>query len=247
MKFGLFSTCAALALATASAASAGGYIAPQVEPEVVAPIVPVTPVGNWQGAYGGVSLGYAFGGKDDFGFDYGEGEVPSQGKLKLKGINGDLHVGYRWQRDRWVFGPELSIMGGDIKDNFDFAAGTVVTPDVGLPVALGGAEAESKVNSVAALKLKTGYEVQPNTLVFGTLGVARGDFTYTVAGDDFDYKSNGVVFGLGFERMVNDRMSLVAEIERNQFDKKEVDLYPGVTTNASPSFNNVKVGVNFRF
>lgn len=230
MKFVLVST-AALAL-SAAAASAGGFTTTP-DPVVVEPVAPVIAPGNWQGGYGGVSLGYAFGGDDGFGLNPGDGSgIPRLGDLETGGINGGLHVGYRWQRDRWVIGPELSVMGGNIEDDFTSA---------------GGLDVESKVNHVIALKLKTGYEVQPNMLVYGTAGVARGDFTYTVDDEDFDFDSNGYVFGLGVERMVSDRMSVFGEIERNQFDKEEVDLGGGFSTSASPSFNNVKVGLNFKF
>lgn len=231
MKFGLLSS-AALVL-SAAAASAGGYTtAPDVVVEPVA-VAPIVAPGNWQGAYGGVSLGYAFGGDDEFGLDEDDGgPVPSRGDIELNGINGGLHIGYRWQRDRLVFGPELSVTGGNIEDSFD-------DPLLG--------EVGNKVNHVAALKLKTGFEVQPNMLVYGVAGIARGDFTYTVADEDFDYEANGYVFGLGVERMITDRMSVTGEIERNQFDKEEVELGGGVFTNASPSFNNVKLGLNFKF
>lgn len=235
MKLGLLSSAAAAAtlVLSAAAASAGGFTTVP-EPVVVEPVTPApVAAGNWQGAYGGVSLGYAFGGDDDFGLDANDGsDVETLGNLELGGVNGGLHLGYRWQRDRWVVGPELSITGGKIEDDFTTA---------------GGVDIESKVNHVAALKLKTGYEVQPNMLVYGTAGVARGDFTYTVDGEDFDYNANGFVFGLGVERMMSDRMSVFGEIERNQFDKEEVEVAPGLVSNASPSFNNVKVGVNFKF
>lgn len=229
MKFGLLSS-AALVL-SAAAASAGGFTTVP-EPVVVEPVAAPVTVGNWQGAYGGVTLGYAFGGDDDFGLD-DDTDVVALGSLEAGGVNGGLHLGYRWQRDRWVIGPELSVMMGNIDDSF--------TSD-------GGVEVDSEVNHVVALKLKTGYEVQPNMLVYGIAGISQGDFTYTVDGDEFDYEANGYVFGIGVERMLTDRMSVTGEIERNHFDKEEVELVPGaVWTNASPSFNNVKVGLNFKF
>ena len=224
-------------LAAATAASGGGYIAPEVDPVIVEPVAAVVPVGNWQGAYGGVGLGYAFGGDDQVGFD----GSPSFGDLKLKGANGEVRLGYRWQRDKWVVGPEVSLMGGDIKDSIAIVGG---------PGPAGVTEVESSVNSVLALKLKTGYEVQPNTLVYGTAGIARGDFTMSYLGVDSDYKANGYVFGMGVERMVSDRMSVTAGIERNHFKKEVVavgGLVPAVTTAATPTFNNVKLGVNFKF
>lgn len=243
MKFTLL-TSAAFAL-SAAAASAGGFTTAP-EPVVVEPVAMPVTLGNWQGGYAGATLGYGFNGDDEFGFDYGAGEVPSRGKLEVSGWNGDLHAGYRWQRDRWVFGPELSIMGGAVDDSFDLPAGTIVDTDGGL-VDLSGAEVESKVKSVLALKFKTGYEVQPDMLVFGTVGYQRGDFDLKVAGEGYSYKADGYVLGLGVERMINDRWSVTGEIEHNEFDKEEVDLGGGVHTNASPSFTNVKMGVNFKF
>ena len=53
------------ALLSVSAAHAGGFTAPVVEIE---PPLVVTPApSDWQGAYAGITLGYAFGGDDDIG------------------------------------------------------------------------------------------------------------------------------------------------------------------------------------
>ncbi|MRX49035.1 outer membrane beta-barrel protein [Paracoccus sp. S-4012] len=225
MKYS-FASVAAASLFAAGAASAGGYVAPVVEPAPIAPVItPTATVGNWQGGYAGASLGYAFGGDDEFTIATGTDNT------EISGVNGGLHVGYRWQRDRWVFGPELSITGGSIDDS----------------VTVGGVDVESSVNHVAALKLKTGYEVQPNTLLYGTAGIARGDFTFTADGTDFDYDANGYVFGIGMERKVTERMSMFGEIERNHFKSENIDLGPLGDTNTSPSFTNVKLGVNFNF
>lgn len=218
------------AFGAAGAAQAGGYTAPAVEVAPVAPVVVTAPVGDWQGGYAGGTLGYAFNGDDKIGLSSPEGA--SLGTAELSGANAGLRVGYRWQRDRWVFGPELSIDGGDIKDEFDYGEfGTF----------------ESKVNWVAALKLKAGYEVQPGTLLFGTLGVNKGDFTYNNSGTDIDYDATGYVVGIGAERMINDRVSLTGEYEYNNFGDTDVDLATDVRTVATPDFHNVKLGVNFKF
>lgn len=240
MKYGILAA-GTLFVATATAASAGGYIPPQADTAIVAPVAVVAPmVGNWEGGYAGLSLGYAFGGSDELNLN----DSPTYGKLKMDGVNGEARIGYRWQRDRWVFGPELSYMGGDIKDSIDIY-------DEALVGAGNVAALESSVRGVAALKMKAGYEVQPNMLVYGTLGVAQGDFKYEFLDAETKYSAAGAVFGVGVERMVTDRMSVTAEIERNQFKKKDI-LVSGIgdteyVTQARPSFNNIKVGLNFRF
>lgn len=222
----------AAGLVGAQGANAGGYSPAVVETNVaVAPVVQ-TQVGNWQGAYAGATLGYGFRGKDDFGLSRGGVFSGNIGRAEIKGVNAGLQLGYRWQRDQWVFGPELSVEGGSVKDKF---TGT------------NGVEVESKLKNKVALKLKAGYEVQPGTLVYGIAGLTNAKYEYNYGGANIGYKARGNVLGLGVERQVNERMSVFGEIERNSFKKKDVTLSPGLTTVTSPSFTNVKVGLNFKF
>lgn len=216
----------------AAAAQAGGYVPPVVEPAPVAPVV-VAPVGAWQGGYGGLTLGYAFSGKDEVGIDTPTG-VTTPGKLELSGANAGLRLGYRWQKDRWVFGPELGYEGGNIKDDM---------PE-------GGYEAESKIKNVLALRFKTGYEVNPGTLVYGIAGVGRAKVDYSVSGTGLDiddsFNRTGYILGLGVEKQLTDRVSLTGEYEYANFGKE--NLADGLTeTKATPKYNNVKLGVNFKF
>ncbi len=227
---------APLAVAAAVAANAGGYSAPVVE-AAVAPVVEVVPAGDWAGAYAGATLGYAFGGKDEVGVNApgaNSGMINSD-KLKLNGANAGVHVGYRWQKDRWVFGPELGFSGGNIKDSFD--DGTI--------------EASSKIKNVLALRMKTGYEVKPDLLVYGIAGVARAKVDYEVAGAGADIKDSfsrtGYVLGLGVEKKLNERMSVTGEYEYANFGKETLEDAAGNTTKATPKYNNIKVGLNFRF
>lgn len=226
VRINLIATTSA-ALLSVSAAHAGGYVAPVVDVEP-APVVTAPVAADWQGAYAGLTLGYAFGGDDEIGvrppgIDLGDAE--------LSGWNAGVRLGYRWQRDRWVVGPELSYVDGDISDDFDFAGG----------------EFESEVNNLLGVRLKTGYLVRPDTLVYGIAGWQEGDFTYSVAGQEVDYDADGYVLGLGVERRLTDRMSVTGEYEYSDFGSTDVELAGGATSVATPSFSNVKVGLNFRF
>ncbi|UFS63946.1 outer membrane beta-barrel protein [Paracoccus denitrificans] len=240
---------ASLALGTALAANAGGYTPPVVDTDVTAPVVESAPVGDWAGAYAGLTLGYAFGGDDRVGFtevDTGT-YLGDAGKLELGGANAGLHVGYRWQRDRWVFGPELSFEAGNIKDTITFDN------------QLGGStDVSSKIRNVLALRLKTGYALRPDLLLYGIAGIARADVEYKVAGTDGsggsmsesrDFKSNGYIVGLGVERKLSDRMSVTGEYEYANFGKttRTFEVDGGVSTQATPDYHNVKLGLNFKF
>lgn len=221
---------AGLAALAATGANAGGYAAPVVEAEPLTPPPAVVPA-NWQGGYVGVALGYAFGGDDDIGQNVTH-NVGDLGSAEIAGANLSLRGGYLWQRDKWVVGPELSYTAGDIKDDFDYGAGQ---------------NFESKVNHTIALKLKTGYTVRPDMLVYGLAGWQKGDFTYVVDGNDIDYDADGYVVGLGVEKKLNERVSLTGEYEYSNFGETDVDIAPGVVSKATPEYSNVKLGLNFKF
>ena len=230
---------ATLSLATAATAHAGGYTTPVVEP-IVAPIVEAAPA-DWQGGYAGLTLGYAFNGEDEVGIDQpprGSG-AGTPDELKLSGANAGVRVGYRWQRDRWVFGPELGYEGGSIKDDFSTA----------------GYDAESKIKNVLALRFKTGYVLNNGVMVYGIVGAARAKVDYKVEGDgehgpialNDDFSENGYIVGLGAEKMLNERLSLTGEYEYANFGKTTLADANDVATRATPKYHNIKVGLNFKF
>lgn len=247
--------CAFGFVSGASGALAGDYISPAADPVVVAAAILAAPTGDWTGGYAGGSFGYAFGGDDEVGGEIHEDDVltgrfDGLANLKVNGLNAGLHAGYRWQRGNWVFGPELTIEGGDISDERSGSAsvdGDIVT--VGL---------ESKANYIAGLQMKTGYAVNPQTLVYGTAGYVRGDFDYTLSGSVGDdsgsmtdsYAADGYSLGVGVERKVRDHLSVFAQWQYRNFGKTDVAFAEGgdaIATRATPEHHNIMVGVNFGF
>lgn len=235
--------CALGILSGASGALAGGYTAPTVDPVVTAPVIEATPVSDWAGGYVGGSIGYAFGGDDEIGAELYEGDALVEryrdlGNLKVKGLNAGVHLGYRWQRGNWVFGPELSIEGGNISDD-QSGSGDLDGETVGVGL-------ESQVNYIAGLHLKTGYVVDPQTMVYGTAGYVHGDFDYILsasAGGESasiteGYTANGYALGLGVERKLRDNLSVFAEWQYRNFGKTGItyDLGDGdvLETRATP-------------
>lgn len=246
----------AAATMVAPAAHAGGYIAPVEPAPIIAPVV--EPVRPWTGAYVGGSLGYSFGADDEVGLEYFEtGEslekLNDLGQVDISGVTGGVHVGYRWQRNRWVFGPELGVEFGNVDDETDL----VYTTPAGLDVPL-GARAKSEMNNILSLRAKAGYLVDDRTMIFGTAGYVRGDFDYTlneIGGyrQKESFHADGYSVGLGVERRMTDRLSLTAEWEYRNFGDNDVDFYdPEVDdaflrTVATPEHHNVKIGLNFSF
>lgn len=240
-----FAICAMGAI-SASGALAGGYVAPIAAPSAVSPVVDVAPADDWAGGYVGGSLGYAFGADDEIGLDLYEGDTLIErntdlGQVDVKGPTVGLHAGYRWQRDSWVFGPELWIEGGSV--------------DATDTVALDGAvEVESAVNYLVGLHLKTGYVVNPQTLVYGTAGAVYGDLDYTLStaggSETVNYDTTGYTLGLGVERKLRDNLSVFAEWQYRNLGKTDVEFGDGaasILTRATPEHHHVKLGVNFSF
>ncbi|PHQ67705.1 MAG: autotransporter outer membrane beta-barrel domain-containing protein [Paracoccus sp.] len=242
---------AASVAALASPAFSGGFIAPVTETPVVPPVAAPAPVSDWSGAYLGGSIGYAFGSDDRVGYDLLEdgeliGSVADVAEVDVKGVNAGLHAGYRWQRDSWVFGPELWVEGGSIDASDDITVGD----DEGIAVG----RVESSVNYIVGLQMKTGYVINPQTMVYGTAGFVYGDFDYTTAGPDGsateNFDANGYSVGLGVERKLNERTSIFAEWQYRNFGKTDVtftDDDTALVTRATPEHHNIKLGVNFSF
>lgn len=231
----------------AGASFAGGTVAPVIDVSPI--IIKETPtVGAWEGAYAGGSLNYTFGGEDQVGFArMSAGQQTKRatelGDADISGISAGLQAGYRWQRGQWVFGPELGIEAGNVDGSIDATAFGI------------DGKVESEMNYLVTLVMKTGYEVQPGTLIYGTFGIASGDFDYTVSGDDFSetesFTATGVAAGLGVERMVNENMSIFADYQYRDLSEKSVSYTAendvSYDTNTTTSHSIVRMGVNYRF
>lgn len=223
---------AVIALLTAGAVQAGGpgVVAPEPEPLVAAPPA-------WQGAYVGGTLGYAFGGEDRVGVDMATGpNVVDIDKLKLGGVNYGLRAGYRWQRENWVFGPEIALESGKVNADFE-TAGTV---------------AQTELKRAVSLRWKTGYLLSSGDgMAYGIVGVSSAKFDYSVGltgvSVDDSISRTGYVLGFGYEHKLSDRLSLTGEYEYASYGKERLFDAAGNSTQATPKFHNVKLGLNYSF
>lgn len=224
-------------------AVAGGYIAPVVAPVIPAPVVAAP--GAWAGPYAGLTLGYAVAGKERVGFsDLSDAYLGDVGDVDLTGLTGGVRIGYRWQRDAWVFGPELGFEVGNVDDTLDFSNQT------------GAGSVTSEVRSVMALRVKAGRQINEDTLLYGIVGIAHGRFAYEVDATSIGsvspvngsakYDHTGFVVGLGVERRLSDRLSLTGEWEYAEFGKTDLEI-AGTVTRATPKYHQIRLGANYRF
>ncbi|WBU60360.1 outer membrane protein [Paracoccus albus] len=251
MKSSSFYLPFAIALAAVTSAGAGGYTAPTVETPIEVLPTPVAPL-TWQGAYVGGTLGYAFGGDDEVGIGQGDTRhyTTLDDKLELSGVNYGLRLGFRGQRNiderfDWVFAGELGYEAGSIEDK----------------VSDGIYTAKSEINSVLALRIKSGVlNAAKDTWFYGIAGVGKVDFDYSVTGgsavagaagavniDKEGQSATGYILGLGVERKMNERLSLTGEWEYHNYGKEHLEDVAGRSTEATPDWHQIKIGLNYQF
>ncbi len=225
-------SAAAIALLLSSTAAFSADLAPApVEPEA-----PVVLPFSWTGFYAGANVGYAFGGQDRVGIRNPDfiGDI---GKLNPKGFLGGLQVGYNYQFDNIVVGLEADFQGAQIKDSVN---GSID----GTP-----GHARSDIKWYGTLRPRLGYAYD-RFLIYATGGLAYGNIEYKLRFDDAGFKSTdtrvGWTAGAGLEYAFTDNLSGRIEYQYVDFGSHKIHG-AGLTTDASPNFHAVRLGVNYKF
>jgi len=189
--------------------------------------VPVAAAYDWSGAYLGVVGAYAFGGDDDVGLT-GIGNV---GKLDVTGFAGGLTVGFNYQHDAIVLGLEGDILGGSISDDTS-----------------GSFPAKNDIDWYGTARVRAGFAFD-NALIYGTGGLAVVDMNYRVgggAGISDSFTKTGYAVGGGLEYAIDNNWSVKAEYLYIGLGNKKL-RGDNVVTIATPSFQTVRFGLNYRF
>jgi outer membrane immunogenic protein len=220
------STATAIGIGTTSllAAAVGG--AAPAEAQATGP-------GNWTGMYLGFTGGFAALSTqmNDTAVASGLGYAAwgtSQGtnaKLGAKGAMAGLHAGYNLQAGKIVYGVEADISWANVK-----ASGTGRVNNAsnyGYSYGGGTSNFSSKVDALATVKARLGYDLNGSTMVFVTGGFATANvknswssdalsssFGPTVAASSSSsgWKS-GYVLGGGFDQKISGNLLLKAEID----------------------------------
>jgi outer membrane immunogenic protein len=260
MKKILLSTAAILAF-SASAMAADLYT-PMPEPASAF---------SWDGFYGGVSGGYAWGktkGSDLNGWttqpgDETSADLPVSLTAKGDGFTGGGQIGYNFQMDQFVFGAEADISYLNVSGKSGRVGGLPAVAD----------DEDNYVVSddgyLGTVRGRLGFNFD-RFLVYGTGGLAFGDTGSKWVDDggtyQFSLKSGsqvGWTAGGGLEYAITDSMSLKAEYlyydlgtEKVSYDEGPNGYCPGPDgANGNDPCNFkldntgsiVRVGVNFHF
>jgi outer membrane immunogenic protein len=241
-------------LALSNSAMAADLYTPMPEP---------APAFSWDGFYGGVSGGYAWGktkGTDLNGWavpfeDEGEGFEPVSGTAKGDGFTGGGQIGYNFQMNQIVFGAEadisyLNVSGKSGRDP-EYGENYVASDD----------------GYLGTVRGRLGFSFD-RFMIYGTGGLAYGDTGSKWVDDGgnttFSLKSGsqvGWTAGGGLEYAMTDTVSLKAEYlyydlgtEKKQFQPENDNYCTGGGNGNGPcnfkldnTGNIFRVGVNFHF
>ncbi len=233
--------------------------------------VPPPPVVSWTGFYIGVNGGYA---GDQFKYPFSgyldDGADPiinggGSADLTSSGFLGGVQAGYNYQfATSWVGGIEADIDATSITGKVSVGAGGVY--DVDLPWSASAA-AKSEQSYLGTARLRLGYLITPQFLVFGTGGLAyaqvktSADLGYNIDGDSgaFSWSKNtthtGWTVGGGAEYKINNNWSFKTEYLYVDLGTQTLlsggggdDPYTyAYSLKIHPTDNVVRAGLNYTF
>ena len=275
MKLSITSVAALAAIFASSVAASAADMPVRAMP-VKAPIAAVW---DWTGFYVGANVGYSWGNWSNSG-------IASTSSPAVNGVLGGLQTGYNWQLNRtWVVGLE-----GDIQITGEKAsegAGGLTTTDVLGATAfpgggVGGFHTITNTTSANDWKFpwfgtfrgRVGALVDPTTLIYGTGGLAVGNFkmtstatsvatgfrgaigtttgaigTATTAGATLSDSTTrvGLALGAGIEKKFSPNWSAKVEYLYLDFGSRTFLSGTGFDTNVRLRDHIVRVGLNYQF
>jgi outer membrane immunogenic protein len=216
---------ALLAGATASSPIFAADLPPTAFPPVYdeAPLPPEDVFEGWWlgGTIGGATVNYDL--------------APVGGAADTSGILGGAIGGYSWQSGPFVLGVEGDILAADITGGRNFNSGANrVSPSI---------------DAMADLRLRAGYAIRPQVLVFATFGGAWANADLPVSGPGGGSGSAdlfGWSVGGGAEVALNPNWSARFDYQFTDFDSETIN-YPGGPIDFDPDASTYRGSLIYRF
>jgi len=228
MRTRLNQAWALVAVLAASATASSPLLAADLPPPPM-PVygeVPLPPQDVFEGWYLGGTIGGA-----TVTFD----GLPAGGSADTSGILGGVVGGYSWQSGPFVIGVEGDLMAADISGGRNFNGGLN--------------RANPSIDTMADLRLRAGYTITPQVLVFGTFGGAWAGADLPITGPGGASPSAdlfGWSVGGGAEVALNPNWSARFDYQFTDFDSETVK-YPGGKIDYDPDASTYRGSLIYRF
>jgi outer membrane immunogenic protein len=213
----------------ASATASSPILAADLPPPPLPPVygeAPLPPQDVFEGWYLGGTVGGA-----TVTFD----GLPSGGSVDTSGVLGGVVGGYSWQSGPFVVGVEGDLLAADISGNGAF--------DGGLN------RAHPNIDAMGDLRLRAGYTITPQVLLFGTFGAAWASADLPVTGPGGGSGSAdffGWSVGGGAEVALTQNWSARFDYQFTDFNSETVN-YPGGKIDYDPDASTYRGSLIYRF
>jgi outer membrane immunogenic protein len=188
----------------------------------------------WEGFHVGVHGGY---GDSDYGISQ---RTPASPLTIINddddGFLGGFTYGTQWQSGNFVFGTDSVYSFGD--------------QETGLSVAANGSTARTEINYSSETRFRAGVLVQPNVLVYGTLGLGIADVKAKgslIAGGSDDDWMLGFAYGGGIETTMGNRWFARVEYIHIDYGDENFNEVGGGRFNVDLDTDIVRAAVGYRF
>jgi outer membrane immunogenic protein len=194
--------------------------------------VPIAPVYNWGGIYGGLNGGYAFGNSDWTGAPVSSGNFSTSGFV----VGGTL--GFNYQINALVFGAETDLDYSGIKGTAP-ASFCLISP---------AGCAQTKSDWLGTTRARIGFAAD-RVLFYGTGGVAYGNVTAIANGVSNSNTEIGWTGGAGVETAFADNWTARLEYLYVDLSKGSCTTACGAPPIQSISFTQsiVRAGIDYKF
>lgn len=159
----------------------------------------------------------------------------SPGSVSSSGVMGGIVGGYSWQHGPFVIGVEGDFMASDISGSRSFNGGlNKVSPGF---------------DTLADVRLRAGYTILPNLLLFGTFGGAWADADLPISGPGGAFREAtffGWSAGGGAEFAFDENWSARFDYQFTDFDAETIS-YPGGKETYDPDSNSFRGSLIYRF
>lgn len=159
----------------------------------------------------------------------------TSGSVSSSGVLGGVVGGYSWQHGPYVIGVEGDILATDITGSRRFNGG-LNKVDVSL-------------DNMTDLRMRAGYAVTPNLLVFGTAGISWAGADLAVNGPGGAFRETtffGWNVGGGAEFAFNPNWSARFDYQFTDFDSETLN-YPAGKQTFNPDANTFRGSVIYHF
>jgi outer membrane immunogenic protein len=221
----LYQAVVVIAVLTAGATASSPVLSADLyEPYYDAAPIPDQDVfeGWWLGGtIGGASVSYDF--------------APASGSVSSNGVVGGVVGGYSWQHGPYVLGVEGDFLATDVSGGRRFNAGRN--------------RVNTSIDTMADLRLRAGYTITPNLLLFGTFGGAWADADLSINGPGGGIRETtffGWSAGGGAEVALNPNWSARFDYQFTDFDSETL-TYPRGKQTFDPDANTFRGSVIYRF